>query len=155
MKAQYFEKLPLEIRDIVLKCEQLTAKEISVEMAPGDLKGKDVRFSHTVNLLMQGSSAHILLNEPNPTVQALVHEMLHLKRAWLDRAWQLTPSARVRIDRGILAAVQEVCRMVDETMEHAFWLIPEEKRLGVFDPDIWNRDSSANLAKVDETTDPN
>lgn len=143
MQREYLLKLPTAVRALAEELEALSGREIRVEVASDSWRERHQRFSLMVNLVRKDNEALILLPKPEVSTQALTHELLHLKRVWKDRAVDLVPHPK--LDDRTWATVAEITGNVDEVIEHSFWLIPEEKRLGVFDASIWNKDYRTNL----------
>jgi len=143
VQSEYLAKLPTEVRLLAAELEALSGRAIRVELASEQWRKRHQRFSQMVNLVRQNNEALILLPKADVTTQALTHELLHLKRVWKERAPDLVPHPK--LDDQMWTTVAEITGNVDEAIEHSFWLIPEEKRLGVFDASIWNRDYRTNL----------
>jgi hypothetical protein len=116
MKAQFLAMLPGELQAIVQEAEQAAGCEIAVvpDAAANEFDNLQLSVTHS-----GVCSATIAYRGESISRCALLHELLHVKRYWLDAVPLLRPTSRHRYEAE--------AQMVNDLIEH-LTIIPEERR---------------------------
>lgn len=115
MNPQFLAMLPVELRAAVQEAEQVAGCEIAVvaDEAANDFDSLAIGVENGACI------ATIAYRGKSISRCALLHEVLHVKRYWLDGAPMLRPTTRLRYE--------SEAGWVNELFEHLI-IIPEEQR---------------------------
>jgi hypothetical protein len=141
MKPRFFAMLPGELQAVVREVEQLAGCEIAVVPNAAANDFDSLAFGVDGGLC----EATIAYRGDSPSRCAIVHEVLHLKRYWLDAVPMLRPTTSF----GLAAARHEAeATVLNDFIEHLV-IIPEERRFAEAESNAhWSVVMAAQLAEL-------
>ncbi|MFQ5935315.1 MAG: hypothetical protein ACE5LB_02750 [Acidiferrobacterales bacterium] len=126
MEQRFFQRLSAELQNLVQELEDFAGVEIEVRPKPTPT-GETTAKSKAVALISSEKGATLLCrSEDHFTTQAVLHELLHLRRYWIDFVPQLVPID----DRG--GDKTKIANEIDNALEHLA-IFPQEAEYG-FEP---------------------
>lgn len=142
MKLQFLAMLPGELQAIVQKAERVA--ECEIDVVPGEAVNE---FDSLMFGVDRGVCiATIAYRGECISRCALIHELLHLKRYWLDGAPLLRSTSRHRY--------HSEAQMVEDFVEHLI-IIPEERRFAEAESNAhWSLVMMEELAKLPSISSP-
>jgi hypothetical protein len=123
VQQAFLQRLSAEAQRLVREIEEFASSEIELR-APPVPPGQAVR---AVALIASESGATLFYrSEEDFQTPAVLHELLHLRRYWMDCVPQLVPVADPQGER------TKIANQIENTLEHLI-ITPQEARYG-FDP---------------------
>lgn len=126
MQSRFLDKLSVEIQHLVEEIESFASADIAVHATPAPTQ-ESVQSPKAITLIASERGATLLyrdLEDFRP--QAVVHELLHLRRYWIDFVPQILPVDDADGERTKLA------NQIENVLEHII-IVPQEQQYG-FDP---------------------
>lgn len=126
MQQAFLQRLTSETQDLVREIEAFATSEIELRAAPAP-SNQTTGAARAVALIASETGATLLYRgEEEFQTPAVLHELLHLRRYWIDYVPQLVPVADSQGDK------IKIANQVENTLEHLI-ITPQETRYG-FDP---------------------
>ena len=126
MQRAFLQRLNTETQDLVREIEAFAASEIELRAAPPP-SSEAASAARAVALIASETGAILLYRgEEEFQTPAVLHELLHLRRYWIDRVPQLVPLADPQGDK------TKIANQIENALEHLI-ITPQEARYG-FDP---------------------
>jgi hypothetical protein len=126
MQQAFLQRLNSDTQDLVREIEVFAASEIELRAAPAP-SGQTASAARAVALIASENGATLLYRgEEEFQTPAVLHELLHLRRYWIDYVPQLVPTVDPQGDKIKIAS------QIENALEHLI-ITPQEARYG-FDP---------------------
>ena len=126
MQQAFLHRLNAETQCLVRELEAFAASEIELRAAPAP-SNQTTAAVRAVALIASETGATLLYRgEEEFQTPAVLHELLHLRRYWIDFVPQLVPVADPQGDK------TKIANQIENTLEHLI-ITPQEARYG-FDP---------------------
>ena len=126
VEQAFLKRLSAETQRLVREIEEFAASEIELRAAPAP-SSQAVDAARSVALIASETGATLLYRgEEEFQTPAVLHELLHLRRYWIDFVPQLVPVADLQGDK------TKIANQIENTLEHLI-ITPQEARYG-FDP---------------------
>ena len=126
MQQAFLQRLNTETQNLVREIEAFASSEIDLRAAPSP-SIQAAGAARTVALIASETGATLLYRgEEEFQTPAVLHELLHLRRYWIDYVPQLVPLADPQGDK------TKIANQIENTLEHLI-ITPQEARYG-FDP---------------------
>lgn len=134
MEKVFLEKLGADLQGLVKEIEDFGATEIQVRPTPAPAS-ESTQSPKPVMLVASEQGATLLCRDVNNLrPQSVLHELLHLRRYWIDFVPQILPVDDLDGEKTKLA------NQIENTLEHII-IIPKEREYG-FEPDASYRETS-------------
>lgn len=126
MESSFLEKLGVDIQRLVQEIEKFAATEIQVRSTPMPTSAS-AQSPKAIALIASEHGATLLYRDADDfQPQAVLHELLHLRRYWIDFVPQIVPIDDPDGDKIKLA------NQIENTLEHLI-IVPQEREYG-FEP---------------------
>lgn len=126
MQQAFLQRLNSETQDLVREIEAFASREIELRAAPAP-SSQAAGAARTVALIASETGATLLYRgEEEFQTPAVLHELLHLRRYWIDYVPQLVPLADPQGDK------TKIANQIENALEHLI-ITPQEAHYG-FDP---------------------
>jgi hypothetical protein len=123
VQQAFLQRLSAEAQRLVREIEEFASSEIELRAAPVP----SAQAVRAVALIASESGAALFYrSEEDFQTPAVLHELLHLRRYWMDCVPQLLPVADPQGER------TKIANQIENTLEHLI-ITPQEARYG-FDP---------------------
>lgn len=147
MDRSFYDPLPENVRTLVDDLERFGQREIEVARNPypenpadPNPRGPGAQI-HTDD----GCATIFYYDSPVPA-QGMLHELLHIRRYWVDAVPQLVPRAAEQ------ANLWRITSSIEGALEHLV-IVPSEEEYGFERFDHWNRTVAAGWSRIEATQD--
>jgi hypothetical protein len=124
VEQAFLQRLSAETQRLVREIEEFAASEIELRAAPAP-SSQEPSAARAVALIASASGATLLYRgEVDFQTPAVLHELLHLRRYWMDSVPQLVPIADPMGDK------TKIANQIENTLEHLI-ITPQEARYGL------------------------
>lgn len=124
MEQAFLQRLSAETQRLVREIEEFAASEIELRAAPAP-SSQAVDAARSVALIASETGATLLYRgEEEFQTPAVLHELLHLRRYWIDFVPQLVPVADLQGDK------TKIANQIENALEHLI-ITPQEARYGL------------------------
>jgi hypothetical protein len=124
VEQAFLQRLSAETQRLVREIEEFAASEIELRAAPAP-SSQELGAVRAVALIASASGATLLYRgEVDFQTPAVLHELLHLRRYWIDAVPQLVPIADPMGDK------TKIANQIENTLEHLI-ITPQEARYGL------------------------
>jgi hypothetical protein len=124
MQQAFLQRLNTETQDLVREIEAFASSEIELRAAPVP-SSHAAAGARAVALIASETGATLMYRgEEEFQTPAVLHELLHLRRYWIDCVPQLVPVADPQGDK------TKIANQIENTLEHLI-ITPQEAHYGV------------------------
>ncbi|MDH3670485.1 MAG: hypothetical protein OES46_04905 [Gammaproteobacteria bacterium] len=134
MKSSFLDKLGADIKRLVEEIEDFSSTEIQVRPTPTPTN-ESAQSPKAIALIASEHGATLLCRDAGDfQPQAVLHELLHLRRYWIDSVPQILPVDDPDGEKIKLA------NQIENTLEHLI-IVPQEREYG-FEPYAYYREAT-------------
>lgn len=137
MEQTFLRRLNADIRRLVEEIEAFAGTEIEVRPAPAPTRPGEREPKAAVLIASEHRATLLCRTDQEPPPQAVLHELLHLQRYWVERVPQFVPAADPDGEK------TKIAHEVENALEHLI-IIPREAGYGFNPYPAWNERARAN-----------
>jgi len=144
VKEEYLKQATSPVLALVKEIESFSGKEITLHQNSAPVSPTDPN-PEAMSRCVSESRAEIYYRNTNVDMHGFVHELLHIRRWWLEGIPQILPAI------GSDDSNVTVTSQIENSLEHLV-IVPQEEDFGFEPYEYWNRTHRAIWEKFDAAT---